>query len=135
MKQALCVISLALLSGCASSPITTETGRAASPDRVFHQNSAVSNAATFLITRDTAFQGVICQYKISINDKPAALLQAGEFVKLKVAPGQYLLRLDNDSAICPNDTATVFTIAAADDSQEFRISINASNLVRLSRIK
>jgi len=82
-----------LLGGCETTPVPMSAAKQASADRVLaFQKPAGEKSATLIVIRDDGLVGSGCNFALHINQVLAARLEAAEFARFYVEPGEIVLR-------------------------------------------
>ncbi|WP_115930819.1 hypothetical protein [Pseudomonas sp. GV105] len=82
---------VALVAGCATSPVPTKTAVAVPPERVLAYQTSSPGTGTLSVTRDTGHTGSLCSVGLFVDGKVAALLKPGEKVSLHVPAGSVVV--------------------------------------------
>jgi len=136
----LALCSIALLSGCATTPVPAWKATPVPTSRLLRfQNKTPENTATLVVTRDEGFIGSACYYGFWINNVLAARLNPGETSKFYIAPGEYVLRAGRDTqgqGLCGIDADNWTqreTVVKANEQKFFRLSIDANGKLDIMR--
>lgn len=78
---------VALMAGCATSPVQIKNAVAVPPERVLAYQKDVPGTGTLSVTRDSGHTGSLCSVGLFVDGKVAALLKPGERVSLHVPAG------------------------------------------------
>jgi len=119
----LALVSLAVLGGCATTPVATSDASPVTPNRVFagEQLTGRPGKATLIIKRDSGFQGSACYLRIFVDSAPVADLDRGEKVVLHLEPGDHLLTVSPNSIVCGRRVATTNAVLIGGQTATFRI--------------
>lgn len=135
----LCLITISLF-GCSTTPISQQTGKLVPQDRIYDASfvRAIETKAelayvTFL--RDRGYAGAGCSHEILVNSRKVFAIRDGEFLTLKLKPGDYLFNLNTGHGLCPNISISEEEKLKAGDQIEYRILLPSDGVLRLSRIK
>lgn len=102
------LLSVLLLSACATSPVPVEQANAVPSDRVYWNVRPVqARTAKVTFVRDTGFLGGGVLFHLSINGQKAASVDTGERVSFEIDPGEYVLGFQPTDAF---GTMTGYTI-------------------------
>lgn len=82
---------VALMAGCATSPVPIKNAVAVPPERVLAYQKDVPGTGTLSVTRDSGHTGGICSVGLFVDGKMAALLKPGERVSLHVPAGSVVV--------------------------------------------
>lgn len=82
---------VALMAGCATSPVPTKTAVAVPPERVLAYQTSSPGTGTLSVTRDSGHTGSLCSVGLFVDGKVAALLKPGERVALHVPAGSVVV--------------------------------------------
>lgn len=116
-------LSLAVLAGCATSPVSYSEASTVPNSRVLAPELLSERPGTARITikRDSGFMGSACTYKVFMDGRPVAQLRGGERVDFFVDPGQYVLGTFAEG-ICGGGTAEVEASLGAGQWKSYRIA-------------
>lgn len=82
---------VALIAGCATSPVPIKNAVAVPPERVLAYQKDVPGTGTLSVTRDSGHTGSLCSIGLFVDGKVAALLKPGERVSLHVPAGSVVV--------------------------------------------
>lgn len=82
---------VALVAGCATSPVPIKNAVAVPPERVLAYQKDVPGTGTLSVTRDSGHTGSLCSVGLFVDGKVAALLKPGERVFLHVPAGSIVV--------------------------------------------
>lgn len=82
---------VALMAGCATSPVPIKNAVAVPPERVLAYQKDVPGTGTLSVTRDSGHTGSLCSVGLFVDGKVAALLKPGERVSLHVPAGSVVV--------------------------------------------
>ena len=128
MKLFIGALAIALLAGCATSPVPSDKARPAPSDRVSGYQKTVPGGSTLIVTRDTGFLGGGCFATIFLNGAPVAKLDTGEKAVFQVPSGEWLLGAALDgSALCAANPERMETSVVLKQGQQkkFRVFLPA----------
>ena len=92
MKNTLLVAaSLFLLLGCATAPVSNEDAVLSKNIFKNDQFQLKEGNATLIVKRDKGFSGSGCSSRVYVNGSAAADLDSGEYFKVSVIPGNYII--------------------------------------------
>lgn len=128
MRMLIAGLALAMLAGCATSPITAEQADPVPRSRLFAFQTPSSGQAILMVTRDEGFTGSGCNTTISIDGRRAAEIGSGETAKFYVAPGERML----SASSCGSGLKERETTIQAGSTKRFRISIDSAMSLDLS---
>jgi hypothetical protein len=89
MRFLISTIGLALLAGCATSPVPLNEAEQAPTDRVSGYQSKIDNGGQIIVTRDSGFPGGGCYATVFINGEPVAQLNPKEKAYFNVPAGEW----------------------------------------------
>lgn len=128
MRILIGVLAVAVLAGCATSPVPAEQADPVPRARLFAFQTPSSGQAIVIITRDEGFTGGACNTTVSIDGRRAAEIGAGETAKFYVAPGDRMLSASSCGSGLKEREARV----QAGSTKRFRISIDSAMSLDLS---
>ena len=82
---------VALMAGCATSPVPIKNAVAVPPERVLAYQNDVPGTGTLSVTRNSGHTGSLCSVGLFVDGKVAALLKPGERVSLHVPAGSVVV--------------------------------------------
>ncbi|HEY0342105.1 MAG TPA: hypothetical protein VGC34_14965, partial [Steroidobacteraceae bacterium] len=90
-----------LLSGCATSPVSTDAARTVPDSRVLtpRWRTSAPSSGTLLVKRDSGFLGGGCAIRLSIDGVPAADLRTSEKIEFDLPPGEHLLAAGGNTCV------------------------------------
>ncbi|MBF8674805.1 hypothetical protein IRZ53_07485 [Pseudomonas fulva] len=129
MRILIGVLGLALLSGCTTSPVSSDKAKAAPLERIIYESPAHAGSS-ITVTRDTGWiAGGGCYVGVLIDGKLAARIATGETVTFRVPEGRHILGLSGDpmgNGLCGLEIGQSIKESSAElkqgESQRFRIS-------------
>ncbi|MGX9761857.1 hypothetical protein [Pseudomonas shahriarae] len=128
MRILIAAVAVAVLAGCATSPVPSDKARQAPSERVIGYQKPVPGGSSLIVTRDTGFQGGGCFATIFLNGAPVAKLDTGEKAVFQVPSGEWLLGAALDgSALCATNPERMETSVVLKQGQQkkFRVFIPA----------
>lgn len=128
MRFFVSAITVALLTGCASSPVPSSEAEPVPSSRLFAYQAIVSGGSTLVVTRDKGFVGAGCNAMVTIDGRRAAEVGAGETAKFRVAPGVHIV----SASSCGSGLKELETTIKAGGTKKFRISIDSAMSMDLS---
>lgn len=94
-------LALAVLGGCASSPVPYGDASPAPAERVYAYQAAKNGNSNIMVTRDSGFVGAGCFATIFLNGKPVARLNPSERASFIVPAGEWTVGAGLDGkALC-----------------------------------
>ncbi|WP_414878790.1 hypothetical protein [Pseudomonas sp. IT-P100] len=98
MRILIGVFALAVLTGCSTSPLSSENAKAVPVERLLqYQEKSAKNDATVVVTRDSGLMmGGGCHLGFFVDGKLSARLSPGETAKFYVPSGERLLGMGSD---------------------------------------
>lgn len=131
---------VALLSGCATTPVPVSQAIPVNQDRLLAFQVAPSTPhGTLVVFRDVGFIGGGCFYAFSVNGKLAVRLGVGEVATLYVPTGELLIRASRDPmggglcALDQNNWTQRETYFRPNEIKNFRLSIDANGKLDVQR--
>lgn len=139
-RQILCLVSAALLAGCATTPTPLSQAKKAPSARLlaFQEQSEAANAL-LVLTRDEGALGSACYYAFWINRVLAARLDVAETATFHLEPGEHLLKVSRDpmgQGLCGADADNWTqreTILKPKERKLFRLSIDEGGKLDVQR--
>jgi hypothetical protein len=128
MKLIVGALALALLAGCATSPVPSSKADPVPSSRLFAYQKPVSGDSVLIVTRDTGFVGGGCNTAVNIDGQKAAEIGAGETAKFFVPAGEHIVGASSCGSGLKEREANV----KAGSTKKFRISIDSSMSMDLS---
>ena len=128
MKLIVGALAVALLAGCATSPVPSGKADPVPSSRLFAYQKPGSDGAVLIVTRDTGFVGGGCNTSVSIDGRKAAEIGAGETAKFYVAAGDHIV----GASACGSGLKEREANIKAGTTKKFRISIDSSMSMDLS---
>lgn len=121
-------VAIALLAGCATSPVPSGEADPVPSSRLFAFQSPAQGESTLIVTRDKGFVGGGCNTTLSIDGRRAAEIGSGETAKFRVAPGEHIV----SASSCGSGLKERETSIKAGSTKKFRISIDSAMSMDLS---
>jgi len=121
-------VAVALLAGCATSPVPSNEAAPVPSSRLFAFQSQAHGDSTLVVTRDKGFVGSGCNTTVSIDGRRAAEVGSGETAKFRVAPGEHIV----SASSCGSGLKERETNIKAGGTKKFRISIDSAMSMDLS---
>lgn len=128
MRLLIGALAVAVLAGCATSPIPAEQADPVPRSRLFAFQVPSSGQAILMVTRDKGFTGGGCNATISVDGRRAAEIGSGETAKFYVAPGERIL----SASSCGSGLKELESTITAGSTKRFRISIDSAMSLNLS---
>lgn len=128
MKFIVGALALALLAGCATSPVPSDKADPVPSSRLFANQKPAPGAAILIVTRDTGFVGSACNTTISIDGRKSAEIGAGETAKFFVNGGDHIISASSCGSGLKEREANV----KPGSTKRFRVSIDSSMSMDLS---
>jgi len=141
MRILIGVLTIALLVGCSTSPVTEQDAKPIPAERVYQpsmvagQGREANGEALVTFLRDSGYYGSGCSHDMYINNVKAFAIRQGEFVRLRLPAGSYFFRLETGGGLCPNIATSQSSQLKAADSESYRILLPSDGNLRLTRIK
>lgn len=121
-------VAVALLAGCATSPVPSSEADQVPLSRLFAFQAPTQGDSTLIVTRDKGFVGGGCNTTVSIDGRRAAEIGSGETAKFRVAPGEHIV----SASSCGSGLKERETSVKAGSTKKFRISIDSAMSMDLS---
>jgi hypothetical protein len=121
-------VAVALLAGCATTPVPSGEADPVPSSRLFAFQSPAQGESTLIVTRDKGFVGGGCNTALSIDGRRAAEIGSGETAKFRVAPGEHIV----SASSCGSGLKERETSIKAGSTKKFRISIDSAMSMDLS---
>ena len=120
--------TMALLSGCTTSPVPDSKAKAVPSDRVYFHNQNVPNAGVIAVTRDSGFTGTVCYFGLYIDGVLAAKFDTGERATFNLSPGEHIIGTGNPggSGVCVIETESrkeMLIVVRENEIKKYRIII------------
>ena len=122
------VVAVALLGGCATSPVPSSEAEPVPASRLFAYQAPASGDSTLVVTRDKGFVGGGCNTTVSIDGRRAAEIGSGETAKFRVSPGEHIV----SASSCGSGLKERETNIKSGSTKKFRISIDSAMSMDLS---
>ena len=132
MKATVLVVAIALISGCATTPISSGQADPVPADRQLRFRAPASNTVPVSITRDSGFVSSACATRVFVNGELAAYVRAGERVTLNVPAGEVILGAQPDG-ICAGGLVETQAILQLGRQIQFRIGYDHNGSIGLYR--
>ena len=128
MKLIVGALAVALLAGCATSPIPSDKADPVPASRLFANQKQNAGDAVLIVTRDTGFVGGGCNTTINIDGRKSAEIGSGETAKFFVAAGDHIV----SASSCGSGLKEREASLKAGSTKRFRISIDSAMSMDLS---
>lgn len=128
MKLIIGVLAVALLAGCATSPIPSDKADPVPASRLLANQTQREGDAVLIITRDTGFVGGGCNTTISIDGHRSAEIGPGETAKFYVPAGDHIV----SATSCGSGLKEREASLKSGGTKRFRISIDSAMSMDLS---
>lgn len=128
MRILIGALAVALLAGCATSPVPSSEADPVPSSRLFAYQAPTQGDSTLIVTRDKGFVGGGCNTSVSIDGRRAAEIGAGESAKFRVTPGEHIV----SASSCGSGLKERETSIKAGGTKKFRISIDSAMSMDLS---
>lgn len=128
MRILIAAVVLAMLAGCATSPVPSDKARLAPSERVSSYQKPVPGGSSLIVTRDTGFTGGGCFATVFLNGAPVAKLDTGEKAVFQVPPGEWLLgaALDGSGLCATNpERMEISVVLSPSQQKKFRVFLPA----------
>lgn len=128
MRILIGALAIALLAGCATSPVPSSEAEPVPLSRLFAYQAPTQGDSTLIVTRDKGFVGGGCNTAVSIDGRRAAEIGTGESAKFRVTPGEHIV----SASSCGSGLKERETSIKAGSTKKFRISIDSAMSMDLS---
>lgn len=128
MKLIVGALAVAMLAGCATSPVPSGMADPVPSSRLFAYQTPKGGDAVLIVTRDTGFVGGGCNTSVSIDGQKSAEIGTGETAKFFVSPGEHIVGASSCGSGLKEREANI----KAGSTKKFRISIDSSMSMDLS---
>lgn len=136
------IVTILLLSGCATTPIPSAQAKPVPSDRLLaYQEKKAETTSTLVVTRDVGFAGSACLAAVEINQITVARLDVGETARFFLSPGEITVGIASDTkgeGICGLGEKITLTdkeiVLHVNEVKFFRISIIPSLGLELLRV-
>jgi hypothetical protein len=128
MKLILGALAIALLMGCATSPIPSDRADSVPASRLFANQKPHAGGAVLVVTRDTGFIGSGCNTTVSIDGQKSAEIGSGETAKFFVSAGDHIV----SASACGSGLKEREASMKAGATKRFRISIDSAMSMDIS---
>jgi len=128
MRIFVAALGVALLAGCASSPVPSSQADPVPSTRLFAYQAAVDGESFLVVTRDKGFVGAGCNATVSIDGVRAAEVGSGETAKFRVTPGEHIV----SASTCGSGLKERETSIKPGATKKFRISVDSAMSLDLS---
>ena len=128
MRILIAALGVALLAGCASSPVPSSQADPVPSTRLFAYQAAVPGDSFLVVTRDKGFVGSGCNGTVSIDGVRAAEVGSGETAKFRVTPGEHIV----SASTCGSGLKERETSIKPGATKKFRISVDSAMSLDLS---
>lgn len=124
---------LALLSACATKPISTMDASPVPESRIINQQflQKSSDKGTLLIKRDSGFNTGACSVRIFVNASPVADIRTSEKIYIFLKPGEYIIGAEAN-AICAGGLVETDVVIEKGKTDTLRISYGSSGEFKIS---
>lgn len=124
MRILLGIVGMALLAGCASSPVPVDKARLASPNRVTAYQAQMNHSGQIVVIRDSGFFGSGCYATVFLNGHPVARLNPSEKAYFNVPAGEWQIGAALDGkGLCGANSERLEVEAAIQPGQSKRFRI------------
>ena len=91
------------LIGCATSPVSPDKAKIVPKDRLFAYQDIISDGAQLTVVRDSGYLGSGCYSGFYLSGKRVASLDVGERADFYIPPGEWILGIKGEGAVCLSD--------------------------------
>ena len=141
MIKWLVALSAITTTGCTTTPITEQSGKAVEGKAIFKPEwlfrGEDPSKAVVSVFRDKGLLGSPCSADIYFNAQKVTSLGAGEYIKLSLEPGSYFLSVKGPGrGLCMNWDTSQNLLLTAGEYQSYRITTaSGSGTIYLTRTK
>ena len=128
MRIFVAALGVALLAGCASSPVPSSQANPVPSARLFAYQASIPGDSFLIVTLDKGFVGSGCNGTVSIDGVRAAEVGTGETAKFRVAPGEHIVSVST----CGSGLKERETSIKPGTTKKFRISMDSAMSLDLS---
>lgn len=132
MKATALVVAIFLISGCATTPISSGQADPVPAERQLRFRGPAANTVPVTITRDSGFMSSACATRLFVNGELAAYVRAGERITLNIPTGEVILGAEPDG-ICAGGLVETQAILQAGRLIQFRIGYDHNGSIGLYR--
>lgn len=127
MRYLCALFIVAMLGGCANTPISDAEATMVPAERVIEKSMLISQPGTGKVTvkRERDFGGSACANRVFVDAKPIADLRTGEKVVVFLPPGDYVFGAS--PGFCGGSLIEVSGTVRADRPIAFRIGVGATS--------
>lgn len=137
-KMLTAILSLALLSGCATSMVPREKAKAIPSDRLYLSEliyrGEPENAEVALI-RDVGIVGSACLHRIWVDNHKVAALDVGEIISLGLKPGSHFIRLEMGVGMCADMQVSESFNLLPGEKRQYRVMVDSNFNLLLVRMQ
>lgn len=126
------LVVIAVMSGCATTPIPSSQADNVSAERHLRFRSAASGTVPIVITRDAGLMSSACSTRVFVNGELAANIRAGEKVTLNIPAGDVILGAQPDG-ICAGGLVEIEARLQAAKPSQYRIGYDHNGSLGLYR--
>lgn len=137
-KMLMAVLSLALLSGCATSMVPREKAKAIPADRLYQTEliyQGEPGKAEIVVIRDVGFVGSACLHRIWVDNVKVAALDVGEMISLGLEPGSHFIRLEMGVGMCADMQVSETFNLLPGDKRQYRVMVDSNFKLSLVRMQ
>ncbi|WP_071554131.1 hypothetical protein [Pseudomonas frederiksbergensis] len=121
-------LAVALLAGCATSPVPSNEADPVPTSRLFSYQKPTTGYSTLIVTRDKGFVGSGCNTTVSIDGRKSAEIGSGETAKFFVPSGDHIVSASSCGSGLKEREASI----KSGSTKRFRISIDSAMSMDLS---
>ena len=135
-------VTIAMLSGCATTPTASSNANEVSPDRMYikEENRVKTSErnASLTIIRDGGAWGAACNHRVYVDGKKAFTLKPSEHATVYLKPQEYDVKVDlAASSLCPYAQVDEVINLEPNQQRTFRISsvMSLNSALKLTEVK
>lgn len=131
MKAIVLLVIVAMLSGCSTSPVSSESATPVPAERLHAFQDQGDGGARFAVTRDEGVFGSGCRTDTAIDGEHAAEIGPGETATFYLKPGRHIVGI-NSRGICMGGLKEAEFVARKGEVTRYRISIDSTGTMDIS---
>jgi len=132
MKFLTLFLAIAVLSGCATTPIASSQADNVPAERQLRFRNPAPDTVPVVVTRDAGFMSSACATRVFVNGELAAYVRAGERVTLNISAGEIILGAQPDG-ICAGGLVEIEAKLQAGRLTHYRIGYDHNGSLGLYR--
>lgn len=130
----LAMVSVFLLTACATSPVPVEQAAPIPQARLFGLQERPSESyGTMQVTRDSGATGSACNVRLRVDGVKVAEFAPGETGTFYLVPGEHVLGVITGVGLCPNRLKENAAVIVEGETKRYRISIDGNGALDIAR--